>query len=161
MVPCAARSYEHPARAAEVHWRGRELGESSNCIRRSSTAGRRSSTSTWKPCSHLSQAEKRYTPPLRYPSSAFDLSVIAGSRELAGDLLKRLIRFVPEGMLQNAEYVRQYLRPALSRRIQERLLSHYCRLGRTNALLGRSWRNPQQHYRRYAGGRLRASRLIA
>jgi phenylalanyl-tRNA synthetase beta chain len=61
----------------------------------------------------LSQSEKRYTPPRRYPSSAFDLSVIAGSRELVGDLLKKVVRFVPEELLENAEYIRQYSGPPL------------------------------------------------
>src|SRR4029077_11690419 len=59
----------------------------------------------------LSQSEKRYTPPRRYPSSAFDLSVVAGSRELTGDLLKKLLRFVPEEMLESAEYIRQFSGP--------------------------------------------------
>src|SRR5262249_27021097 len=62
----------------------------------------------------LSQEEKRYTPPRRFPSSAFDLSVIAGSRERIGDLLKNLVRFVPEEMLEDAEYVRQYSGPPLA-----------------------------------------------
>jgi phenylalanyl-tRNA synthetase beta chain len=61
----------------------------------------------------LSQSEKRYTPPRRYPSSAFDLSVIAGSRELVGELLKKAVRFVPEELLESAEYIRQYSGPPL------------------------------------------------
>ena len=62
----------------------------------------------------LSQQDRRYTPPRRYPSSAFDLSVIAGARELAGDLLKKLTAFVPAEMLEDAEYVRQYSGPPLA-----------------------------------------------
>jgi phenylalanyl-tRNA synthetase beta chain len=61
----------------------------------------------------LSQSEKLYAPPRRYPSSAFDLSVIAGSRELVGDLLKQLVRFVPPELFENAEYIRQYSGPPL------------------------------------------------
>ena len=62
----------------------------------------------------LSLREKRYTAPRRYPSSAFDLSVVAGSRERIGDLLKQLTGFVPEEMLEGAEYIRQYTGPPLA-----------------------------------------------
>ena len=62
----------------------------------------------------LSQTERRYTPPRRYPSSAFDLSVVASSRELVGDLRKNIIRFAPEGMLDSIEFVRQYSGPPLA-----------------------------------------------
>ena len=57
------------------------------------------------------EAEKHYPPPRRFPSSAFDLSVIAGARELVGDLLSRLTALVPEDLLEGAEYIRQYLGP--------------------------------------------------
>jgi phenylalanyl-tRNA synthetase beta chain len=108
LVPCAARAYEHPARAAEVHWRGREVGRVFE-LHPSLVDGRAAILYVnLESMLALSQAEKPYAPALRYPSSAFDLSVIAGARELAGDLLKRLTGFVPAEMLQGAEYVRQY-----------------------------------------------------
>ena len=113
LIPCPPRQYEHPARAGEIHWRGQVIGRLFEmhpaliegraailCLNLETMLG-------------LSQTEKRYTPPRRYPSSAFDLSVVAGARELVGDLLKSLIRFVPEGMLENAEYIRQYSGPPL------------------------------------------------
>ena len=55
----------------------------------------------------LARRETRYTPIRRYPSSAFDLSVIARSRELAGDLSANLANFAGP-MLQSIEYVREY-----------------------------------------------------
>lgn len=113
LVPGAALPTEHPARAAELHWRGSALGRVFE-MHPSLIDGRAAILYVdLEAMLDLSAGEKRYTPPPRYPSSAFDLSVIAQSRELAGDLLKRLIRFVPEGMLQNAEYVRQYSGPPL------------------------------------------------
>ncbi len=111
LIPCAARGYEHPARSAEVQWRGRIAGRVFE-LHPSLIDGRAAILYVdLETMLALSQVEKRYTPPRRYPSSAFDLSVVAGERELAGDLLKMLKGFVPEGMLEGAEYVRQYAGP--------------------------------------------------
>jgi phenylalanyl-tRNA synthetase beta chain len=60
----------------------------------------------------LRPKEKSYTPIRRYPSSEFDLSVIAGSRELVGDLKSRLIGFAGE-ILEEISYLRQYSGPPL------------------------------------------------
>src|SRR6266436_1210956 len=114
LIPCPALAYEHPARAGEVHWRGQVVGRVFE-MHPALIEGRAASLYlNLEAMLALSLSEKRYTPPRRYPSSAFDLSVIAGSRELVGDLLKLLIRFVPEGMLEGAEYVRQYSGPPLA-----------------------------------------------
>jgi phenylalanyl-tRNA synthetase beta chain len=111
LIPCSPRGYEHPARAGEVHWRGQVVGRVFE-LHPMLIEGRAAILYlNLETMLALSQSEKRYTPPRRYPSSAFDLSVVAGSRELAGDLLKKLLRFVPEGMLEGAEYVRQFSGP--------------------------------------------------
>ena len=55
---------------------------------------------------------KTYTPLRRYPSSQFDLSVIAGARELVADLRGRIREFAGE-LLESIEYVRQYAGPPL------------------------------------------------
>jgi phenylalanyl-tRNA synthetase beta chain len=111
LIPCSPRAYEHPARAGEVHWRGQVVGRVFE-MHPALIEGRAAILYlNLEAMLSLSQSEKRYTPPRRYPSSAFDLSVVAGSRELAGDLLKNLIRFVPEGTLETAEYIRQYAGP--------------------------------------------------
>ena len=63
----------------------------------------------------LAPDEKRYTPIRRYPSSAFDLSVIAGARELAGDLRAKLAGFA--GAMLRIHRVRpRVLRSAIRRR---------------------------------------------
>jgi len=114
LIPCPPRPFEHPARAAEVHWRGKLAGRVFE-LHPSLVEGRAAILYlNLETVLAASQAETRYAPPRRYPSSAFDLSIVAGSRELVGDLLKRLIRFVPEGMLEDAEYVRQYSGPPLA-----------------------------------------------
>ena len=113
LVPAPARPYEHPARAAALHWRGRELGRVFE-LHPALLDGRAAILYVnLEAMLALSETGKRYTPPSRYPSSAFDLSVIAKSRELSGDLLERIAAFVPADLLQSAEYVRQYSGPPL------------------------------------------------
>jgi phenylalanyl-tRNA synthetase beta chain len=55
----------------------------------------------------LTPARASYTPVRRFPTSAFDLSVIAGARELAGDLQLKIRRFAGE-LAEKIEYVREY-----------------------------------------------------
>ena len=55
----------------------------------------------------LSTTETRYTPIRRYPSSAFDLSVIAGLREHAGKLQSAVAGFAGP-LLESIEFLRQY-----------------------------------------------------
>ena len=114
VMPVPALPYEHPARAAEIQWRGSAVGRLFE-LHPSLIEGRAAVLYVnLETMLALSGREKRYTPPRRYPSSAFDLSVIARERELAGDLLARLTGFVPAGMLEGAEYVRQYSGPPLA-----------------------------------------------
>jgi phenylalanyl-tRNA synthetase beta chain len=114
LVPTAPRAYEHPARAAEIVWRGRGVGRLFE-LHPSLIEGRAGILYVnLDTMLALSRREKRYTPPRRYPSSAFDLSVIAGERELAGDLLAKLTRIAPPDMLESADYVRQYSGPPLA-----------------------------------------------
>jgi phenylalanyl-tRNA synthetase beta chain len=60
----------------------------------------------------LRRAEKRYQPIRRYPASAFDLTVMALLRELAGDLEKKLAALAGAD-LDSIEFVRQYSGPPL------------------------------------------------
>jgi phenylalanyl-tRNA synthetase beta chain len=55
----------------------------------------------------LAAVEKRYTPIRRLPSSAFDLSVLAGLRDLVGDIRKQLEGFAG-GDLLSIEFLRRY-----------------------------------------------------
>ena len=111
--PCAARPYEHPARAAEIHWQGVVAGRLFE-LHPSLADGR---TAMLDLDLTLVQAatpkEMRYTPIRRYPSSAFDLSVVAGSRELVGDLRGKLAALAGP-LLESIEYQRQYAGPPLA-----------------------------------------------
>jgi len=60
----------------------------------------------------LGPAGAKYTPIRRYPSSAFDLSVIAGQRELAGKLRESMASFAGP-LLESIHFVRQYSGPPL------------------------------------------------
>ena len=60
----------------------------------------------------LRHAEKRCQPIRRFPSSAFDLSVMAPMRELAGDIEKKLAALAGAD-LESIEFVRQYSGPPL------------------------------------------------
>jgi phenylalanyl-tRNA synthetase beta chain len=110
--PAAARPYEHPARAWEVAWRGAALGrlfefhpalcEGRGAVLDVDLAQMR----------RLGPIEKRYQPLRRFPSSAFDLSVVAGVKELAGEIEKRLAALAGEH-LESIQFLRQYSGPPL------------------------------------------------
>jgi phenylalanyl-tRNA synthetase beta chain len=110
--PVSARGYEHQARTAEVVWRGETVGRLFE-LDPSLVEGRAAILDLdLRRMQALTHREKRYTPIRRYPSSAFDLSVVAGTRELAGDLSALLAGFAGP-MLQSIEYVREYSGPPL------------------------------------------------
>ncbi len=111
--PCAARAYEHPARAAEVLWHGVVMGrlfELHPSLAEGRTAMLDLDLTT---VLDATPRENRYTPIRRYPSSAFDLSVVAGERELVGDLRGKLA-VLGGPLLQSIEYQRQYAGPPLA-----------------------------------------------
>ena len=111
--PAAARPYEHPARAAEVHWRGTVVGRLFE-LHPSLGEGRTAMLDLDLTHVHdIAPGEKRYVPIRRYPSSAFDLSVIAALRELVGDLRDKLAALGGE-MIESIEYLRQYSGPPLA-----------------------------------------------
>jgi phenylalanyl-tRNA synthetase beta chain len=60
----------------------------------------------------LGRGEKRYRPLRRYPASAFDLSVIAGRRDLAGDVERRLAGLAGSS-LESIQFLREYTGPPL------------------------------------------------
>jgi len=110
--PCSALSYEHPARAAEVVWQGKVLGRLFEFHPSVVTSRAAVLDIDLDVMRSLSGGIKRYTPIRRFPSSAFDLSVLAGLRELAGDIQKRLAEFAGES-LEEIEFVREYSGPPL------------------------------------------------
>jgi phenylalanyl-tRNA synthetase beta chain len=111
--PAAARSYEHPARTVSVMWKGETVGRLFEFHPSKVETGRAAVLDLdLAAVRRLSEGRARYTPIRRYPSSAFDLSVIAGERELAGRLEARVIGLAGP-LLESCRFVRQYSGPPL------------------------------------------------
>lgn len=113
-VPAQAREYEHPARAAEIRWRDAIVGRLFELHPRFVETGRAAILDLdLRLVESLSASRTKYTPIRRYPSSAFDLSVIAGLREHAGKLQAAITGFAGP-LLESVEFVRQYAGPPLA-----------------------------------------------
>jgi phenylalanyl-tRNA synthetase beta chain len=105
--PATARPYEHPARTAEIVYRGEEIGRLFE-FHPSMVKGRGSVLDLdLDALMRLIPHEKQYAPIRRFPSSAFDLSVVAGERALVGDLQRQLAELAGPSLVR-IEYVRQY-----------------------------------------------------
>jgi len=112
--PAEARAFEHPARAALIVWRGEAVGRMFELHPKLVETGRAALADIdLAAVRRLDTAEKKYAPIRRYPSSAFDLSVIAGARELAGRL-EELIAGFGGPLVESIEYLRQYAGPPLA-----------------------------------------------
>ncbi len=112
--PAAARPYEHPARCAEILWRGAATGRLCELHPSLIENGRGAVLDIdLREMERVRHADTRYQPVRRYPSSDFDLSVIAGARELAGDIEERLRELAGEA-LAAIRFVRQYAGPPLA-----------------------------------------------
>ena len=111
--PGKARSYEHPARAAEVIWRGETVGRLFE-LHPMLAPGRAAILDLdLDAVERLKPARARYTPLRRFPSSGFDLSVIAPLRALAGDLQAHIARYSGD-LVESVEFVRVYTGPPLA-----------------------------------------------
>ena len=110
--PAAARCFEHPARAAEVVWRGEVVGRLFE-LHPSLLTGRAALIDLdLERIQRLSAVEKRYRPIRRFPTSAFDLSVIADLRALIGEMQKQLAGLAGE-WLESIEFLRRYSGPPI------------------------------------------------
>ena len=113
-VPAEARGYEHPARAAGIHWKGAVVGRLFELHPRFVETGRAAILDLdLRLVESLSTDRTKYTPIRRYPSSAFDLSVVVPLRELAGKLEAAIAGFAGP-LLESIEFVRQYAGPPLA-----------------------------------------------
>src|ERR1035438_10042501 len=107
-VPTEARAYEHPARAAEIQWKGSVAGRLFELHPRLVENGRAAILDVDLRLEESRSGERaKYTPIRRYPSSAFDLSVIAPFRELAGKLEAAVAGFAGP-LLESIQFVREY-----------------------------------------------------
>jgi phenylalanyl-tRNA synthetase beta chain len=110
----APRPFEHPARAARVIWRGATVGRLFELHPKLVESGRAAILDlNLAMIEMLDIREKRYQSLRRFPSSAFDLSVVARARDLAGDIQQLLVKYA-KGDLEQIEFVRQYSGPPLA-----------------------------------------------
>ncbi|MBM3745536.1 MAG: phenylalanine--tRNA ligase subunit beta [Acidobacteria bacterium] len=110
--PAEARTYEHPARAGELLWRGQVVGRIFE-LHPSLLNGRAALLDLdLDLILRLGEPEKRYRPIRRHPASAFDLSIVAGERELVGDLQRHTVRLAGEPLV-DIEFLRQYSGPPI------------------------------------------------
>ena len=92
--PAEPRSWEHPARCAELWWNGAQFGRIGELHPGLVENGRAAVLDIdLALLRELTPERASYTPVRRFPTSAFDLSVIAGARELAGSLELEIRRF--------------------------------------------------------------------
>jgi len=114
VCPGEARPFEHPARSADVMWRGETAGRLFELHPSLVEAGRAAVLDLdLDVIERLASREKKYTPIRRFPSSAFDLSVIASSREYAGQLEAKIASFAGP-LLESIHFLRQYSGPPLA-----------------------------------------------
>jgi phenylalanyl-tRNA synthetase beta chain len=109
--PVPASSFEHPARAAALVWKGETVGRFFELHPSLVKSGRAAILDLdLQRIEPLFAREIKYTPIRRFPSSAFDLSVIVAARELTG----KLRALIEHPLLESVEYVRQYSGPPLA-----------------------------------------------
>ena len=109
--PAKPAVYEHPTRSAAIHWKGQPVGRLFELHPRLVEIGRAAILDLdLRLIQSLSAADTKYKPIRRYPSSAFDLSVVAGRREYAGHLESRLASFAGP-LLDSIEFLREYEGP--------------------------------------------------
>jgi phenylalanyl-tRNA synthetase beta chain len=105
--PATAVSYEHPARTAEIVYMGESIGRLFE-FHPALVKGRGSVLdldvdALMRLCPHAG----KYKPIRRFPSSAFDLSVIVPERTLVGDVQRQLSELAGP-TLERIDFVRQY-----------------------------------------------------
>jgi phenylalanyl-tRNA synthetase beta chain len=113
-VPAEARSYEHPARSAAIVWQDQTVGRMFELHPSLVETGRAAVLDLdLRVIPELRGSDQVKCKPIRrYPSSAFDLSVVCGEREWAGDLETRIAESAGP-LLESIKFVRQYSGPPL------------------------------------------------
>jgi len=108
-LPANPRAFEHPERAAVVAWRGEEVGRLFELHPSLGVKGRAAIVDL-----DLLRMEKlhreqdvRYRPLRRFPVSSFDISVLAGLRELASNIERQLVAAAGSDLVE-IEFLREY-----------------------------------------------------
>jgi phenylalanyl-tRNA synthetase beta chain len=103
------RSFEHPERAVTVTWRGETVGRIFELHPMLGVEGRAALLDIdLALLERLDKKEVRYQPLRRYPTSGFDLSVVADLRQPAGEIERQLAEAAGDGLV-DIEFVREYV----------------------------------------------------
>ncbi len=106
--PVPARPFEHPRRAVTAHWRGETVGRIFELHPTLKVDGRAAILDLdLALLERLDKQDVRYQSLRRYPTSAFDLSVVADLRQPAGEIERRLADAAGAGLI-DIEFVREY-----------------------------------------------------
>ena len=107
--PAEARPFEHPERAATIEWRGETAGRLFELHPSLGVEGRAAILDIDLAVSQRLDASvlQKHQPLRRFPTSAFDLSVVAAIREPVGDIDRRLRELGGSDVI-GIEFVRQY-----------------------------------------------------
>ena len=105
----SARPFEHPERAATIAWRGEDIGRLFELHPSLGVKGRAAILDLdLIKMEKLDDRERRYQPLRRLPVSAFDVSVVAGLREPAGNIERQLVSAAGSDLVQ-IEFLREYV----------------------------------------------------
>jgi phenylalanyl-tRNA synthetase beta chain len=106
--PAEAKPFEHSTRAADLLWRGEKIGRLAELHPHLVETGRAAVLDLdLELLRERTPGTVKYTPVRRFPTSAFDLSVVAPAREHAGTL-ESAIRSLAGPLAEAVEYVREY-----------------------------------------------------
>jgi phenylalanyl-tRNA synthetase beta chain len=113
----APKPWEHPFRAAEMHWRGQEIGRlfelHPSLLDAEKLEGRAFVFDADLDLTQsLGDEPVRYKPLRRYPTSAFDLSVVADLRQPVAQIQRELTKLGGDAIV-SIDFVRQYAGPPL------------------------------------------------
>ena len=108
VLPAPARPFEHPQRAVTVQWRGETVGRLFELHPTLKVEGRAALLDLdLALLERLDKRDVRYQSLRRYPTSAFDLSVVADLRQPAGEIERQLAEAAGDGLV-DIEFVREY-----------------------------------------------------
>jgi phenylalanyl-tRNA synthetase beta chain len=104
-----ARRFEHPERAAIVAWRSADVGRLFELHPSLGIKGRAAILDLdLSKMEGLDDRERHYQALRRFPVSAFDITVVAGLREPAADIERRLVEAAGSDLVQ-IEFLREYM----------------------------------------------------
>ncbi len=119
LVPVEARKYEHPVRAAEIHWRDTMIGRifelHPSLLQQAGIEGRAVLFDVDLQVSQNLSAKlvRKYSPPRKYPTSGFDLSVVTSLKTPVDQIHGNLATFASLD-LASIDFIRQYDGPPLA-----------------------------------------------